>query len=85
MTISVMQPASCLLLKDKKIFYNYSNSTLSSSPLTVSNLALSEYEHLHEKLEVEHCCRTKAEEFATNVSKQSIVRKNIPVGIVFQK
>lgn len=36
---------------------------------TVSNLALNEYENLHEKFEVEQSCRTKAEEFATTVSK----------------
>ena len=35
--------------------------------LTVSNIALCEYENLHEKFEVEQSCRTKAEEFATNV------------------
>jgi len=34
----------------------------------VSNLALSEYENLHSKFEVEQSCRNKAEEFATNVS-----------------
>ena len=36
--------------------------------LTVSNLALNEYELLNGKFEVEQNCRTKAEEFATNVS-----------------
>ncbi|XP_078355161.1 shootin-1-like [Oculina patagonica] len=37
----------------------------------VSNLALSEYENLHSKFEVEQSCRNKAEEFATNMVQQN--------------
>ena len=48
------------------IHFLHFNSFFSHS--TVSNLALSEYENLHSKFEVEKSCRNKAEEFATNVS-----------------
>ncbi|KAJ7333640.1 hypothetical protein OS493_017183 [Desmophyllum pertusum] len=37
----------------------------------VSNLALSEYENLHGKFEVEQSCRNKAEEFATNMVQEN--------------
>ena len=50
--------------------FNYSvfiSFVFNFSQTTVSNLALSEYENLHEKFEVEQSCRTKAEEFATDV------------------
>lgn len=53
---------------------------------TVSNLALSEYENLHSKFEVEQSCRNKAEEFATNVGYYfySIIHSSIIDGDVYQ-
>ena len=57
------------------IHFLHFNSFFSYS--TVSNLALSEYENLHSKFEVEKSCRNKAEEFATNVSHYYFVHNKL--------